>query len=194
MSTAEWGLLCTAEHAALHAAVASRRCGRVACRGQADTQANSLRRLLRDRFRYNAAVSLQWVLFGSSGYKDPPPLGQLDGFRRCTGVLSKQMKCIGNTYWFNHVNTFIPEAVHQCSFRCAALSGRSAGVSVRCALRRRGGGGHRCMARMPCSWRSCMCTSRGCAAQAAGAALLLVHAGMMLRGVHCGLLGRCRAH
>eukprot|EP00892_Ulva_mutabilis_P002009 jgi/Ulvmu1/11809/UM080_0020.1 len=89
---------------------------------QADTGQGALKRLLRDRFRYNAAVSLQWVLFGSSGHKDPPPLGQLEGFQRCTGTLSKQMKCLGNTYWFNHIKTFVPEAVHQCSFRVGGIA------------------------------------------------------------------------
>lgn len=91
----------------------------VGCRGVADSEQGALKRVLRDRFRYNAAVSLQWVLFGSSGHKEPPPNGQLDGFRKCTGDLSKQMKCIGNTYWLNHIRTFAKDMVHQCSFRCA---------------------------------------------------------------------------
>ena len=61
---------------------------------------------------------MQWVLFGSGGHKEMPVEGQLKGFNKCTGVLSKQMKCLGSSFWFNHHLTFRPTHVHQCNFRC----------------------------------------------------------------------------
>lgn len=61
---------------------------------------------------------MQWVLFGSSGHKDMPAEGQMKSFNKCTGVLSKQMKCLGNSYWFHYHSTFRPTHVHQCNFRC----------------------------------------------------------------------------
>lgn len=61
---------------------------------------------------------MQWVLFGSSGHKGMPAEGQMKSFNKCTGVLSKQMKCLGNSYWFHYHSTFRPTHVHQCNFRC----------------------------------------------------------------------------
>jgi Glycosyltransferase family 92 len=93
-----------------------RRC-RSDCRNQAITEKDSLKTVLHNSFRYTAAVSMQWVLFGSAMHKEMPEEGQLAGFNRCTGLLSKQMKCLGNTYWFHHQATFRPTHVHQCNFR-----------------------------------------------------------------------------
>lgn len=82
---------------------------------------NALKEMLRASFRYTSAVSMQWVLFGSGGHKDPPKEGQLAGFQRCTGVLSKQMKCLGNAFWLFKDMTFRPTHVHQCTLRCGPL-------------------------------------------------------------------------
>ena len=60
---------------------------------------------------------MQWVLFGAAGNKDRPAAGQLAGFNRCTGVLSKQMKCLGSAFWLHETRTFRPTHVHQCTFR-----------------------------------------------------------------------------
>jgi hypothetical protein len=65
---------------------------------------------------------MQWVLFGSAGHKSRPTEGQLKGFDRCTGVLAKQMKCLGSSFWFHPHATFRPMHVHQCSFRFGAVA------------------------------------------------------------------------
>ena len=88
-----------------------------ACRQKALTQQGALKRVLRRSFRYNAAVSMQWMLFGSGGHKEPPPEGQLKGFQHCTGDLTRQMKCLGSSYWFHSDATFRATHVHQCNFR-----------------------------------------------------------------------------
>ena len=82
------------------------------------TEKDSLKGVLHNSFRYTAALSMQWVLFGSAGHKHMPEEGQLKAFNKCTGLLSKQMKCLGNTYWFHYHSTFRPTHVHQCNFRC----------------------------------------------------------------------------
>lgn len=92
------------------------------CRKRSVIERNALKNLLRRSFRYTAAVSMQWVLFGSAGHKQRPAEGQLAGFNRCTGVLSKQMKCLGNSYWFHENRTFRPTHVHQCNFRSGAVA------------------------------------------------------------------------
>lgn len=74
---------------------------------------------MRTYFRYNAVVSMQWLLFGSNGHTVPPPEGQLEGFQRCTGSPSRQMKCLANTYWFHTAGVFQQNQVHQSFFRCA---------------------------------------------------------------------------
>lgn len=86
------------------------------------TERDALKKVLRRSFRYTAAVSLQWVLFGSGGHRERPQEGQVGGFQRCTGLLSKQMKCLGNSYWFHYKATFRPMHVHQCSFRFGAVA------------------------------------------------------------------------
>ena len=91
-------------------------------RQKAVTDRGALKAALRKSFRYTAAVSMQWVLFGSGGHKSRPAEGQLAGFNRCTGILSKQMKCLGSSYWFHPKATFRPMHVHQCNFRPGAVS------------------------------------------------------------------------
>ena len=89
------------------------------CRGRAVPEQGALKEVLRRSFRYTAAVSLQWVLFGSGGHRDRPAGGQLASFDRCTGTLSKQMKCLGSAYWFHKTATFRPKRTQQCTMRCA---------------------------------------------------------------------------
>eukprot|EP00892_Ulva_mutabilis_P003770 jgi/Ulvmu1/1765/UM118_0004.1 len=89
---------------------------------KAVVERDALKEVLRASFRYTSAVSMQWVLFGSSGHKDPPKEGQLAGFDRCTGVLSNQMKCLGNTFWLYNNLTFRPLHVHQCTLRYGAAA------------------------------------------------------------------------
>eukprot|EP00892_Ulva_mutabilis_P003507 jgi/Ulvmu1/1528/UM011_0258.1 len=89
---------------------------------QAVVERGALKEMLRAGFRYTSAVSMQWVLFGSGGHKDPPKEGQLAGFQRCTGVLSKQMKCLGNAFWLYKNMTFRPTHVHQCTLRYGAAA------------------------------------------------------------------------
>lgn len=80
----------------------------------------ALKQLLRERYRYNSAISMQWILFGSAKHQERPAQGQLAGFDRCTGQLSKQMKCLGNTYWLHGDSIFRPTHVHQCTLKCVS--------------------------------------------------------------------------
>jgi hypothetical protein len=91
------------------------------CSKKSVTERNALKHVLRQSFRYTAAVSMQWVLFGSGGHRDRPTEGQLKGFNKCNGILSKQMKCLGSSFWFHYHATFRPTHVHQCNFRCRTL-------------------------------------------------------------------------
>ena len=108
-------------------------------RQNAVTERGALRKVLRRSFRFTAAVSLQWVLFGSSGHRQRPAEGQLGGFRRCTGVLSKQMKCLGNAFWLRAPDTFRPTHVHQCTFRDGGVAVLGNGEPLK--MRRASGGG-----------------------------------------------------
>lgn len=108
-----------------------RPCSSSVRRQQAVTEPDALKVVLRKSFRYVASVSMQWVLFGSGGHKDRPAEGQLKGFNQCTGVLSKQMKCLGSSFWFHYRATFRPTHVHQCTFRCAALCGAVPGTAMK---------------------------------------------------------------
>ena len=81
----------------------------------------NLKGVLRD-FRGNAGLSMQWVLFGSSGHeKRPTPGGPLAHFYKCTGELSFQMKCMANMYHAaRHV--LVGNTVHDCTYKCALAS------------------------------------------------------------------------
>lgn len=98
--------------------LAYRDSGHACCREKADRRPGALKKLMGSYFRYNAVVSMQWLLFGSNGHKTPPEEGQLEGFQRCTGVPSRQMKCFANTYWFHQSGVFKTNQVHQSVFRC----------------------------------------------------------------------------
>lgn len=86
-----------------------------------------MKAVLAHRFRYNAAVSLQWVLFGSNEHVTRPEGGQLRGYSRCTGVLSREMKCIANAYWLTPDQAFdtgpgrTDNHVHQCNVLCVPI-------------------------------------------------------------------------
>ena len=75
----------------------------------------ALRTALRNSFRFTASISMQWLLFGSGGHKTRPAEGQMGGFDRCNGVLSKQMKCLGNTHWLHEFDVFRAFEVRQSS-------------------------------------------------------------------------------
>lgn len=99
------------------------------------TEKDSLKQMLaQGHFQYSAAISMQWVLFGSAGHKEMPAEGQLKGFNKCTGKLSKQMKCLGSTFWFHHHATFRPTHVHQCNFQYAQNPAKT--MLLKCILYR----------------------------------------------------------
>lgn len=108
----------TAAPRARLATPAFRDAGHACCREKADRRPGALKKLVGSYFRYNAVVAMQWLLFGSNGHKTPPEEGQLEGFTRCTGVPSRQMKCFANTYWFHPSGVFKTNQVHQSVFRC----------------------------------------------------------------------------
>ena len=90
------------------------------CRGVAAPEPD-LKGVLHD-FRGNAGLSLQWVLFGSSGHeKRPTPGGPLAHYHKCTGKLSFQMKCMANMYHASH-HVLVGNTVHDCTYKCALLS------------------------------------------------------------------------
>lgn len=86
------------------------------CRGVA-AKAPDLKGVLRS-FKGNAGLSMQWVMFGSSGHvKRPTPGGPLAHYHQCTGKLSFQMKCMANMYHAaNHM--MVGNTVHDCTYRC----------------------------------------------------------------------------
>lgn len=120
----------------MHGAARRHRCGALAqgscthvfrsarCREEADTRQGALKKLMGRYFRYNAVVSMQWLLFGSNGHHTAPVEGQLQGFQRCTGVPSREMKCFANSYWFQPAphSVFKANQVHQSVFRCGTAS------------------------------------------------------------------------
>lgn len=70
-------------------------------------------------FKDSPGLSLQWVLFGSSGRDDrPEPGGPLAHYTQCTGVLSYQMKCVANMFWAAP-SIMAGDTVHDCSYRYA---------------------------------------------------------------------------
>lgn len=90
---------------------------RPVCRGVASAHPG-LKAELRS-FRGNAGLSLQWVLFGSSGHvKRPTPGGPLAHYHKCTGYLSFQMKCMANMYHATH-HMMVGNTVHDCTYKCA---------------------------------------------------------------------------
>ena len=65
-----------------------------------------------------SAISVQWVLFGSSGHvKRPVPGGPLRHFHKCTGVRSYQMKCLANMFWSTRETMMVGDTVHDCTLR-----------------------------------------------------------------------------
>ena len=89
------------------------------CRGVAARKPD-LKGVLRG-FKGNAGLSMQWVMFGSSGHVERPPGGPLAHYTRCTGHLSFQMKCMANMYHATH-HMMVGNTVHDCTYRCVLLS------------------------------------------------------------------------
>ena len=103
------------------------------CRGEAAEEPDLKAFLLKNR---NAAgLSLQWLLFGSSGHKRrPEPGGPLRHYSTCTGELAYQMKCMAST--FHLCDTpMLGDTVHDCAYKYAA----SSAVLLRFASLRCGG-------------------------------------------------------
>lgn len=70
-----------------------------------------------ESFKGNAGLSMQWVLFGSSGHKKrPTPGGPLAHYHKCTGHLSFQMKCMANMYHATH-HMMVGNTVHDCTYK-----------------------------------------------------------------------------
>jgi hypothetical protein len=100
----------------------------ILCRGVA-AKSPDLKSVLRS-FKGNAGLSLQWVIFGSSGHtKRPTPGGPLAHYHQCTGKLSFQMKCMANMYHATH-HMMVGNTVHDCTYKCA--SGYLRSVFVTC--------------------------------------------------------------
>ena len=96
---------------------------RGACRGVALQEPN-LKEFLRAR-RGAAGLTLQWVMFGSSGHRDrPQPGGPLRHFDKCSNQLSFEMKCFAASYHLCDVPFTKPTFLHACAYkyapRCAA--------------------------------------------------------------------------
>jgi hypothetical protein len=64
------------------------------------------------------------VLVGSNQHKQRPEEGQLRGYTRCNGILSREMKCMGNAYWLHPEQVFktgpgrLDNHVHECNLMC----------------------------------------------------------------------------
>ena len=85
------------------------------CRGVAAKSPN-LKSVLTS-FKGNAGLSMQWVMFGSSGHvKRPTPGGPLAHYHQCTGKLSFQMKCMANMFHASH-HMMVGNTVHDCTYR-----------------------------------------------------------------------------
>jgi hypothetical protein len=90
------------------------------CRKQAAAEPNLKATLA--RFKGNAGISLQWIMFGSGGHVQRPKLGgPLQHYTRCSGQLSQHQKCLMNSYFAPSGDApVMPNdlGVHACSYRC----------------------------------------------------------------------------
>ena len=101
--------------AAMFGARRQEQCG-CACSGVAAKDPD-LKGVLRG-FRGAAGLSMQWLLFGTSGHiKRPQPGGPLAHFTKCTGQLSFQMKCLANMWHAAH-HMMVGNTVHDCTYKC----------------------------------------------------------------------------
>jgi hypothetical protein len=88
--------------------------------------------------RHVAGLSLQWVLFGSSGHKRrPAPGGPLRHYNKCTGELAYQMKCMASTFHLCST-AMLGDTVHDCAYRCACSPSDTAHAAMRKRSRHRG--------------------------------------------------------
>lgn len=88
----------------------------VVLEGGKAAQTPDLKAVLRD-FKGNAGLSMQWIIFGSSGHvQRPRPGGPLAHYHQCTGGLSFQMKCMANMFYATH-HMMVGNTVHDCTYR-----------------------------------------------------------------------------
>lgn len=65
-------------------------------------------------------LSLQWVMFGSSGIRDRPETGgPLQHFDKCLDELSHDMKCFASSYHLADYPFIGPEFIHSCCYQYA---------------------------------------------------------------------------
>ena len=89
------------------------------CRGVAQ-EAPDLKAFMR-RQRGAAGLSLQWVMFGSSGLRDrPAPGGPLRHFVKCSDELSFEMKCFAASHYLAEKPFIGPGFVHSCCYQYAS--------------------------------------------------------------------------
>ena len=70
-----------------------------------------------DRYKYEAALSVHWVLVGPSGqHTRPASGGVLRHYTHCAGEGSHVIKTIANTYYLSNTAGH----AHNAEFRCAA--------------------------------------------------------------------------
>ena len=74
------------------------------------------------RHRGAAGLSLQWVLFGSSGHRDRPAGGPLRHFNKCSNQLSYQMKCMASSHHLHEHPFIAPLVLHSCCYKCVSVS------------------------------------------------------------------------
>lgn len=68
-----------------------------------------------------AGLTLQWVVFGSSGHRERPPGGPLRHFSTCSNELSYQMKCLAASYHLSAHPFTAPIMLHACCYKCVLL-------------------------------------------------------------------------
>ena len=72
------------------------------------------------RHRGAAGLTLQWVMFGSSGIRErPTPGGPLRHFNKCSDQLSFEMKCFAASHHLSETPFIHPYFIHACCYKCA---------------------------------------------------------------------------
>ena len=94
-----------------------------ACRGVA-VEEPDLKAFMR-KHRGAAGLTLQWVMFGSSGIRDrPTPGGPLRHFNKCSAELSFEMKCLAASHHLAETPFIHPYFIHACCYKYDAASFR----------------------------------------------------------------------
>ena len=77
------------------------------------------------KHRGAAGLTLQWVMFGSSGIRDrPTPGGPLRHFNKCSAELSFEMKCLAASHHLAETPFIHPYFIHACCYKYDAASFR----------------------------------------------------------------------